>query len=76
MQRFFQQLMPFVFMGIAIVLLIYGLMLLAYLFLFGAIVGLLLFAISWIRNQLFGPKKKMPSVRTGRTFDSDDWKKM
>lgn len=77
MQRFFRQLLPFIFMGVAIVILIYGLMLLAYLFLFGVIIGLVLFAINWVRDQLFGPKKQPPSVRRpGRTFDSDDWNKM
>lgn len=76
MQRFLQQLVPFVFIGIAIVAFAFGIMLLAYLFLFGALLGMVLFAISWIKNKFFPPKTPTKVVRTGRVIDSDDFKKM
>lgn len=77
MQRFLNQLIPFILFGIAIVAFAFGIVLLAYLFLFGAIVGFILFLISWIRHRFFPPKTltKKPS-QSGRIIDSDDWKKM
>lgn len=76
MRRFLSQLVPFIFFGIAIVAFVFGIMLLAYLFFFGALVGIILFLISWLRERFF-PSKTLtrPSPRQGRTFDSDDWKK-
>ena len=79
MKRFLNQLIPFIFFGIALVAFAFGIMLLAYLFLFGALVGIILFGLSIIRNKLFPPKhiiKPNKSTMSGRTFDSDDWKKM
>lgn len=76
MQNFFKQLIPFIFFGIAIVAFALGIMILAYLFLIGAAVGLILFFISYIRTKLFAPKKPTEVTRTGRVIDSDDWKKM
>jgi O-antigen/teichoic acid export membrane protein len=77
MQRLFRQLTPFIFIGIAIVAFAFSVMILAYLFLFGAMIGLLLFVIVWIKDKFLTTKPKTPSVkRSGRIIDSDDWKKM
>lgn len=77
MQRFFKQLAPFLLIGIAIIAFAFGIMLLAYLFFFGAILGLLLFLVSWIREKFFPLKSPTPTKKTsGRIIDSDDWKKM
>lgn len=79
MQRFINQLIPFLLIGVAIVAFVFGIMLLAYLFLFGAIVGLTLFIISWIRNKFFAPKNlpvKKTAAKKGRIIDSDDWKEL
>lgn len=77
MQRFLNQLIPFVLIGIAVVAFAFGIMLLAYLFLFGAIVGFILFIINWIRATFFAPKSVMPAKKTsGRIIDSDDWKEL
>lgn len=77
MQRFLNQLIPFLLIGIAIVAFAFGIMLLAYLFLFGAIIGFILFLVSWLRAKLF-PKKTItqPKKKSGRIIDSDDWKKL
>ncbi|RDI46520.1 hypothetical protein [Aquicella lusitana] len=78
MQRFLNQLIPFLLLGIAIVAFVLGIMLLAYLFLFGAIVGLILFVIAWIRQKFF-PAKTVARTKkrtSGRIIDSDDWKKL
>jgi uncharacterized membrane protein YciS (DUF1049 family) len=77
MQRFLNQLVPFVLIGIAIVAFAFGIMLLAYLFLFGAIIGFILFTIAWIRHHFFTTKTPAKAKnKSGRIIDSDDWKKM
>lgn len=77
MQRFLNQLIPFILVGVAIVAFVFGIMLLGYLLLFGAIVGFALFAFNWLREKLF-PTKTMtkPEKKSGRIIDSDDWKKL
>lgn len=77
MRQFIKQLVPFLLIGVAIVAFAFGIMLLAYLFLLGAIVGLTLFMIAWIKDK-FSRKKKLPQKRppSGRVIDSDEWKKM
>ncbi|OGT36843.1 MAG: hypothetical protein A3F11_08660 [Gammaproteobacteria bacterium RIFCSPHIGHO2_12_FULL_37_14] len=77
MQRLIKQFIPFIFIGIAIVAFIFGIMLLAYLFFFGAIIGLILFIITWIREKFFPVKTPLkPTKKPGRTIDSNDWKEM
>ncbi len=77
MKRIVNQLLPFFLIGIAIVAFAFGIMLLAYLFLFGAIIGFILFFIFWIRDKFF-PAKPLPkrTKSSGRTFDSDDWTRL
>ncbi len=79
MQRFLNQFIPFIFIGIAMVAFAFGVMLFAYLFFFGAIVGLILYFASWIRQRFFSPKDAVQTSKKrkqGRTIDSDDWKKL
>jgi len=80
MRRFLNQFLPFVFVGFALVALIFGIMLLAYLFFFGAVVGMVLYAIAAIRERFFAPKRKpldkTKSPQSGRIIDTDDWRKM
>lgn len=77
-KQFINQLIPFIFAGIALVAFAFGILLLAYLFLFGALVGFVLFLAAWIRQKFFTPKSimKRPSHKPGRTIDSDDWRKL
>jgi hypothetical protein len=78
MQRFFNQLIPFLLAGIAIVAFAFGILMLAYLFLFGAIVGFILFIAAWIRQKFF-PKKtlvKTTKKKSVRTIDVSDWKEL
>lgn len=76
MRRLFQQLLPFVFLGIALVALAFGIFILAYLFFIGTMLGLVLFTLSWIRTKFFPPKNLPVRYRRGRTYDSDDWKNL
>ncbi|VVC76873.1 hypothetical protein AQUSIP_22000 [Aquicella siphonis] len=77
MQRLVNQIVPFILAGVAIVAFAFGIMLLAYLFLFGALVGFILFLIAWIRSRFFAPKTvSRPRKTSGRIIDSDDWKEL
>lgn len=77
MQKILNQLIPFILLGIAFVAFAFGLILLAYLFIVGACVGLVLFFIMWIR-RFFRPTTLPASkkYKRGRTFDSDDWDRL
>ena len=75
MQQYVRQLGPFITMGIIIVFFAFGIVILAYLFMIGAIVGLILYIISWLRNKLI--PRKIPAKhkrKSGRIIDSDDWR--
>jgi hypothetical protein len=78
MQRFFSQLIPFLLLGFAVVAFTFSIMLLAYLFFFGALIGMGLYLISWVKQKFFPPKNvtKPLKKRTGRIIDTDDWKKL
>lgn len=78
MKKILNQLIPFLLAGIAIVALVFGIMLLAYLFFFGAIVGFILFIIAEIRQRFFPNKTvvKTQKKTSGRIIDSDDWNKL
>ncbi len=71
MQNFIARIIPFILIGIALVALIFGMILLAYLFIFGALVGLILFGVAWVRDRFFVSKKKNIAKRdhSGRTID-------
>ena len=78
MQRFLKRLIPFVLFGIALVAFSFGIILLAYLFLLGALLGLILFMIAWIKSKLFPSQilAKPDKKQSGRIIDSDDWKEL
>jgi hypothetical protein len=77
MQRFVKKIIPFVLAGVVIVILAFGLILSAYLFLFGACIGLALFVIAWLREKFFPSKVPAKTHRpnSGRIIDSDEWHK-
>lgn len=75
MQSILARLIPFIFLGVMIVLLVAGMIIFSYLLIVGALVGLILFMIAWVRDRLFGKKKSTPSQlkdRPGRTIDHHD----
>lgn len=72
MQKFLQQLVPFLILGIIIVVLIAGVMLFSYLLIFGSLVGLVLFGINWFKEKLFPSKNLTRTKQTGRTFDNEE----
>jgi hypothetical protein len=68
-QPILARLVPFLLLGVAIVAFLFGMLLMAYLFVFGALLGLALFMISWVRERFF-PTKTIVK-RSGRTIDQD-----
>lgn len=77
MNRLLNKIMPFFLIGIAIVAFSFGLMLLAYLLIFGAIVGSVLYLINWVHSKFFAPKVIAKRTKpSGRVIDTDDWKKL
>jgi hypothetical protein len=64
--------MPYLMLGIMLVILTAGLILLSYLLVFGALVGLALFAVAWLKAKLF-PPSQLPQVKPkqGRIIDQD-----
>lgn len=78
MSNFFAKLVPFILFGIAIVAFAFGLVLLMYLLVFGAIVGLALYVIAWIKDKFFRSKQMTTykhKEKQGRTIDHDDLNK-
>ena len=74
-QRLFARLIPFIFLGVMIVLFVVGIILFSYLLIFGAIVGMILFFITWVKEKLF-PSKNIQYYqkpkKNGRTFEHDE----
>jgi hypothetical protein len=76
MQRLLNRLIPFILIGIALFAFAFGIFLLAYLFLFGAAVGLVISCINLIKRTFFQSNvmTKPKNNKQGRTIDSNDWK--
>jgi ABC-type transport system involved in cytochrome bd biosynthesis fused ATPase/permease subunit len=76
MNRFLARLVPFIFLGIMIVLLVVGFVIFSYILMFGALVGVVLFVVAWIRETFFSPKdknlmKRETDKKPGRVIDHD-----
>jgi len=74
MQSFMARLLPFIFLGILLVLVVVGVILFSYLLLFGAMVGLILFGVAWIKGLFSRNKQKYPAAyhkKQGRIIDHD-----
>jgi hypothetical protein len=78
MQTLLNRLIPFVLAGMLIVALAFGMVLLAYIFMIGALVGLSLYLVNVIRQKFFPPKNRVikPKPKSGRVIDSNDWKEL
>lgn len=75
MQSLLARLIPFIFLGIMIVLLVLGLIVFSYLLIFGALVGLVLFMITWIKDRFFRKNRKKSAQlkhKSGHTIDHHD----
>lgn len=69
-------LLSFLYIGILLVMTVVGIMIFSWLLLLGAVTGLCLYALYWIRERFFPdtsrPSSRKPFVRTGRVIDHDD----
>ena len=75
--RLINRLIPFLIAGILLAAIAFGLVLLAYLFLIGTVAGMILYAVAWVRERFFTPKKPArPPKTSGRVIDSDEWRKL
>lgn len=66
--------LSFVFLGILIVFFAIGIILLSYILIVGAVVGMLIFAAVWIKEKLFPGKyiaKPETKMKSPRTFDHE-----
>jgi uncharacterized membrane protein len=75
-----QKLSPFLGLGIVLVFFVLAIVFLSYVFVIGAVIGLVLFVITWVRNAF---SKKQPvnspqadnSPHIGNVYDHDEFKK-
>lgn len=74
MKNLLLKIIPFLFLGMMLVILVVGFILLSYLLIWGAIVGLILFIITWVREKLFPSKEltKTDKPKSGRIIDHED----
>lgn len=77
MREFFSRLIPFILFGMGVVALAFGIMILAYFLFFGAIIGLILFFFTWLKERFFTKKTTVQTKKkTNKIIDSDDWKEL
>ncbi len=78
--NFLKQLLPYISLGIFIVLVIIGILFLSYILIIGAIIGLALFIIGYLKAKFFPtkfpqrPQQSQPPSRQGRIFDHNEFK--
>ena len=66
--RFLVGVMPFIGMGIFLVLLAVGVVVFSYLLILGAVVGIILFGVFWIYQKFTTPRRP----RSPQTIDHDE----
>lgn len=72
MKPLVERLIPFFVLGIMIVIFVVGLVLLSYLLIFGALVGFILFMVSWVKATFFPSKQLTKTRRQGIVIDQED----
>lgn len=78
MRRIISLLLPLFLIGVVLGIFVLGIILLSYLFIFGALVGLVLIVISKIKGIFFPPKITIQPTQkqSGRIIDSDEWNQL
>jgi hypothetical protein len=74
MKNFSYKIAPFFVLGITIFIFIIGIIILSYILIFGALIGLVLFVIKWIRDKLSSKSvdERKKVSKSGRVIDHDD----
>ncbi len=71
---FLAKIIPFIGMGITVVIIIFAIIIGIYLLIFGAIIGFILFAIAYIKQKFFSQSSNSSEVmKKGQTYDHDDF---
>ncbi len=67
------QIIPFIFLGIFLVLMVVGFIIFSYLFIIGGIVGLILFSLFWLYTKILNRKiqKNSAPKHKNRTIDHE-----
>lgn len=73
--RILFRLPPILIACLFIIVMIFGMVLFAYLFLFAAAIGIIFYFYNYVRLRFFA-SKKTPQRPAGRIIDSDDWHKL
>lgn len=72
---FLNLIIPFIGMGIFLVVLVIAIIFLSYIFIIGGIIGLILFGIVYIKEKFFTRKTRQPQQKQpGKTYDADEFK--
>ena len=69
MQKFIERFMPFLVMGIAIVVGIVGIIFLSYVLIWGALIAGILYLVAWISSKF--KKQAKNEERKGRTIEHE-----
>ena len=72
LSRLLLQIVPYLWFGLFILIGLAGLILLSYLLIWGAILGVLLYAIFYVKQRFF-TKNRPPVRKMGRIYDQDDF---
>lgn len=66
------RIIPFISLGIFIVLIVVGIVFLSYIFVIGAIVGLIIYCAAWIRIKLTGKNSSpIPNAQQGNIYEHE-----
>lgn len=76
LQPFLQRLFPFITLGIVLLVVAFGIIIFAYLFVFGTLFGIILYLGNTIKNKISTKQAQSRTKRqtAGRIIDSNDWK--
>lgn len=69
MSKFLARVIPFLLLGMALVAFAFGLLLFTYLLVFGAIVGVALYAATWLKQKFFPSKQIIKRKSGGHIID-------
>ncbi len=73
MNRILAAIVPFIFIGIVLVLVAVGMIVFSWVLFFGIITGLVLYLIAWVRATFFAAKQSpMQKPHQGRIIDMDN----
>jgi len=75
MNSIFQKIVPFIFFGVMVVILVLGIILFSYVLILGAIVGCVFYLVARIKEKFFSSKELIKTKRSekqGRIIEHDD----